>query len=399
MVTPATTMRDENTNKRTRSSTDATSPPPNDTGETLPPRRSAEHWLENALTSLPPELKTILAEPFRQCLKKFCQLDERKKAHDKITADDAPPPRSIWFKFQLTASNRISEDPTFKEIQSKASEIISDTQKRLADLIKKTSEMELTALQNECAAYVLNTVLRLGKACMIYKHIKHTSDIMESNLFHCCVYNNDFTNLMPMNYLHENQGLVSEQIRNWIDVEPIEPSTSELLTGERAMLVMVREYMVKFISKPREIFKEQTRRQMILQTLQATFHEHDTEATTAAAMEILDSEPTATPETIRRIASEEAKKATDRCIQKLKSSRGAHLSASSKKKKGKEKEKAPPKRQQQRKSQGQAVASNNASKNGNDTNKSKKNNKKTTPGDERKNSKKKVSFAPSAKKS
>jgi len=416
MVTPATTVRNENPNKRARSA-GATSLPPTDTGENLPPRRSAERWLENALTSLPPELKTILGEPFRQCLRKFCQLNERKQAHEKITANDAPLPRSIRFKFQLTASNRVSEDLEFQEMQSKASAIISDSQKQLADLIKKTSEMELTAAKNECAVDVLNTVLRLGKACMIYKHIKHISDNAESNLFHCCIYNTDFATLMPRNYLLGNQGLISEQIRKWVDVEPTEPRTTELLTSETAVLAMVREYMVKFIAKPREIYEEQTQRQATLQTLQATFHEHDTEKATAAAMEILDSDSTATPETIRRIASEEAKKATDRCIKQLKGGRGAHSGAPSKKKNKqapkrqqqqqtqgptvapKKKNEQAPKRQQQRQTQGPAVASNNASKHGNSVNKSNKNNRKTKPGDEQKSNKKQVSFARSTKKS
>ena len=383
-------MTDETTPKRARE--DAPSAPTPEVDGSLPPRRSAEAWLKNALTSLPSELKTVLVAPMTECLKAFARLHEKTNANKKLAAEDAPLPRSIRFKFELTASKRTAEDPKFGELQVEASEIIDDAQKRLFRLIKKTSSMELLKLKQEYGDLITKTFLRMGKACLIYQKAE-VSDQNEADIFGHILTTKPFIDVVPHDYTNQRKEFMQTEFRKWTDKTPMDiEDLDELSTDERAVIAMVRDYGEQLIQKPAEVLVSQVKRHQTIASLQAVFTEHDTESATADAMEVLDSETPATPETVRRIASEEVKKALDRdaAKQAKKDKRGAKSGASSKKK-------TKPAAESNR--NGKADASNNAGKSGNDDKPSKKNKKTTKRGDKQGSNKKKVSFAKSSKKS
>jgi hypothetical protein len=133
------------------------------------PLALAESFIRSSVSSLQPELCTIVEKLGKEHILLLCKLDNKKTILKKLTDNEDVIPRSARIEFKLSGSKRTEQRPEFIALAEETSTLVIGYRKALRGQVIKSLKIEIISIKEEVREHLLKAIRLIAQSFMIIK--------------------------------------------------------------------------------------------------------------------------------------------------------------------------------------------------------------------------------------
>jgi hypothetical protein len=296
----------------------------------LVPKKAADDALQVALTSLAP----VIHEFVKKIADTFIEAHSFLRTKEKTLAELNIPtslPRSVRLGFKLQASPmQLQETAAFKALDAACNTYILEVKHQLKDYIKQLATLELNCATENRLTIFISAVVNITQMFFLERNGTHLSP---SNLHSYCVYTLQQCQLEDgllggMILVENDYAAILSNRTGFTPVATTPVTTTPLATtlptattttpsiAVDASYLAIYTVCISVLLRPCHAFDQTEHEQTKLVNIRTFATTVFSEAATTATLEILESEPSAAPDTIASIIDQSVSKSVDKSVDK-----------------------------------------------------------------------------------
>lgn len=284
------------------------------------PKALAYAFVKSHISSLHPQVASIVERFAIKHIDLLVKHANKANQSTKLTENDEFIPRSARIKFEFHMSDTASESDKFKTLNTETQNLILAFQQTLKAQVVKAIEIEASTFLLEIQTNFVEAVKHISKAFLVLESpLKNTHDV-DTTVNHLMTSHGltllKYTSMtMPefrtlYNTLHDAPSMLNEPTHERTAMVIINPYTQSQSQGapltqsdDRPSTQPIKRAMEAVFVTAFSQYSDQVKKNQISLQLQAYATEVFTDASTKAASDLLDKEPSADQETLHQLIS------------------------------------------------------------------------------------------------